>query len=58
MTFLLGLWQVLRGSRTKMSLAVVCGLLFAGSGLLPPLLIRRIIQAAKKSLGQKTRGIP
>ena len=44
MTFLLGLWQVLRGSRKKMALAVACGLLFAGSGLLPPLLIRRIIQ--------------
>ena len=27
-----------------MALAVACGLLFAGSGLLPPLLIRRIIQ--------------
>jgi ATP-binding cassette, subfamily B, bacterial len=44
MTFLLGLWQVLCGSRKKMALAVACGLFFAGSALFPPLLIRRIIQ--------------
>ncbi|HEX9872663.1 MAG TPA: ABC transporter ATP-binding protein [Candidatus Tectomicrobia bacterium] len=44
MNFLIGLWQVLHGSRKKMALAVACGLLFAGAGLLPPLLIRRIIQ--------------
>ncbi|MBI3757398.1 MAG: ABC transporter ATP-binding protein [Deltaproteobacteria bacterium] len=44
MNFLIGLWQVLGGSRKKMALAVACGLLFAGAGLLPPLLIRRIIQ--------------
>jgi ABC-type multidrug transport system fused ATPase/permease subunit len=44
MNFLIGLWQLLRGSRKKMALAVTCGLLFAAIGLLPPLLIRRIIQ--------------
>ena len=44
MSFLIGLLQLLRGSRKKMVLAVACGLLFAGTGLIPPLLIRRIIQ--------------
>src|SRR5216684_1514133 len=44
MPFLIGLLQLLRGSRQKMALAVAFGLLFAGTGLIPPLLIRRIIQ--------------
>src|SRR3989442_14907969 len=44
MNFLIGLLQLLRGSRKKMALAVAFGLLFAGTGLIPPLLIRRIIQ--------------
>jgi ATP-binding cassette subfamily B protein len=44
MNFLIGLLQLLRGSRKKMVLAVTFGLLFAGTGLIPPLLIRRIIQ--------------
>jgi ABC-type multidrug transport system fused ATPase/permease subunit len=44
MNFLIGLLQLLRGSRKKMVLAVAFGLLFAGTGLIPPLLIRRIIQ--------------
>lgn len=44
MHFLIGLLQLLRGSRKKMALAVAFGLLFAGTGLIPPLLIRRIIQ--------------
>jgi ATP-binding cassette, subfamily B, bacterial len=44
MKFLSGLLHLLRGSRKKMALAVACGLLFAGTGLIPPLLIRRIIQ--------------
>ncbi len=44
MNFLMGLLQLLRESRKKMILAVVFGLLFAGTGLIPPLLIRRIIQ--------------
>ncbi len=44
MNFLIGLLQLLHGSRKKMVLAVAFGLLFAGTGLIPPLLIRRIIQ--------------
>ncbi len=44
MPFLIGLLHLLRGSRKKMVLAVTFGLLFAGTGLLPPLLIRRLIQ--------------
>lgn len=44
MSFLIGLLQLLRGSRKKMVLAVAFGLLFAGTGLVPPLLIRRLIQ--------------
>ncbi len=44
MQTLRGLWQVLRGSYSKLALAIACGLLFAGTGLIPPLLIRRIIQ--------------
>jgi ATP-binding cassette subfamily B protein/subfamily B ATP-binding cassette protein MsbA len=35
---------MLRGSYRKLALAIACGLLFAGTGLIPPLLIRRIIQ--------------
>ena len=41
---IVSLLQLLRGSQKKMVLAVACGLLFAGTGLIPPLLIRRIIQ--------------
>src|SRR5262245_29943001 len=44
MNFLIGLLHLLRGSRKKMAVAVACGLLFAGTGLIPPLLVRRIIQ--------------
>jgi ATP-binding cassette subfamily B protein/subfamily B ATP-binding cassette protein MsbA len=44
MNFLVGMLQLLRGSRKKMALAVAFGLLFAGTSLIPPLLIRRIIQ--------------
>ena len=44
MQTLRGLGQMLRGSYRKLALAIACGLLFAGTGLIPPLLIRRIIQ--------------
>ncbi len=44
MPTLLSLLQLLRASQKKMLLAVACGLLFAGTGLVPPLLIRQIIQ--------------
>ena len=44
MPTLLSLLQLLRASQKKMLVAVACGLLFAGTGLVPPLLIRRIIQ--------------
>ena len=39
-----GLWHLIRGSYGKLGLAIACGLLFAGTGLIPPLLIRQIIQ--------------
>lgn len=38
------LLYVVRDSRKKMGLAIACGLLFAATGLIPPLLIRRLIQ--------------
>ena len=38
-----GLWHLIRGSYGKLALAIACGLLFAGTGLIPPLLIRQII---------------
>ena len=44
MPTLLSLLQLLRASQKKMLVAVACGLLFAGTGLVPPLLIRQIIQ--------------
>ena len=44
MDALRGLLHLVRDSRHKMVLAIACGLLFAATGLIPPLLIRRIIQ--------------
>ena len=38
------LLYLVRDSRKKMGLAIACGLLFAATGLIPPLLIRRLIQ--------------
>ena len=38
------LLHLVRDSRKKMGLAVACGLVFAATGLIPPLLIRRLIQ--------------
>ena len=36
--------KLIHGSETKLGLSVLCGLLFAVVGLMPPLFIRRIIQ--------------
>ena len=38
------LLYLVRDSRKKMGQAIACGLLFAATGLIPPLLIRRLIQ--------------
>lgn len=42
-SFVRGLWQLLAGRRLGMGLSVFCGLIFAGTTLIPPLLIRRLI---------------
>ncbi|MBX3054787.1 MAG: ABC transporter ATP-binding protein, partial [Caldilineaceae bacterium] len=42
--FAVGLWRLLEGRRLLMGLSVLSGLLFAGTTLVPPLLIRRLIQ--------------
>ncbi len=44
MSFLRQFYQILRGSRLLLLLSVGCGFIFAGSNLLPPLLIRELIQ--------------
>ena len=44
MDALRSLLHLVRDSRKKMGLAIACGLLFAVTGLIPPLLIRRLIQ--------------
>lgn len=42
--FFLGLWQLLAGRRWMMAASVLCGLIFAATTLIPPLMIRRLIQ--------------
>ena len=37
-------YQLLQGRRLFMTWSIVCGLVFAGTNLIPPLLIRRLIQ--------------
>ncbi len=44
MKFLKNVYEVLRGRRLFMTWSIVCGLLFAGANLIPPLLIRRLIR--------------
>ena len=44
MTFFAQIVEILKGRRRLMALSVGCGLLFAGTNLLPPLLIRRLIR--------------
>ncbi len=44
MRFLKNVYEILQGRRLFMTGSVVCGLLFAGANLVPPLLIRRLIQ--------------
>jgi len=43
MAFLIQFWNILAGRRWLLALSVVCGLLFAGANLVPPLLIRELI---------------
>ena len=44
MTFLRKFYQILEGRRLLLSLSVACGLLFALTNLVPPLLIRELIR--------------
>ena len=44
MRFFKNVYEILQGRRLFMTGSVVCGLLFAGANLAPPLLIRRLIQ--------------
>ena len=43
MAFLIQFWNILAGRRRLLALSVLCGLLFAGANLVPPLLIRELI---------------
>ena len=43
MAFLAQFWNILAGRRRLLTLSVLCGLLFAGANLVPPLLIRQLI---------------
>ena len=43
MAFLSQFWSILAGRRGLLTLSVLCGLLFAGANLVPPLLIRQLI---------------
>lgn len=42
--FFAGLWNILAGHRKLVVLSILSGLLFSGTTLVPPLLIRRLIQ--------------
>ena len=44
MHFLSQFHDLVRGHRTQILLSTLCGLLFALANLLPPLIIRRLIQ--------------
>ena len=44
MTFLKQFYQILEGRRLLLATSVTCGLLFAAANLIPPLLIRTLIQ--------------
>ena len=44
MRFLKQFYQILEGRRLLLATSVTCGLLFAAANLLPPLLIRTLIQ--------------
>ena len=46
--------EILRGRRLFMACSVGCGLLFAGANLLPPLLIRRLIQGLTEDSDTRT----
>ena len=44
MRFLKQFWNILEGRRRLLVLSVLCGLVFAGANLLPPLMIARVIE--------------
>ncbi|MDA0746092.1 MAG: ABC transporter ATP-binding protein [bacterium] len=44
MDFLIQFYRLLEGRRLLMALSITCGLLFAAANLVPPLLIRKLIQ--------------
>ena len=44
MTLIKKVYEILKGHRLLMTGSGICGLLFAGTNLIPPLLIRRLIQ--------------
>lgn len=47
MTFFARIWDALRGDRKLMVASVVCGLLFTALGIIPPLLIGRMIRSLR-----------
>ena len=44
MTLIKKVYRIIKGHRLLMTGSVICGLLFAGTNLIPPLLIRQLIQ--------------
>jgi len=54
--FLVGLWRLLDGRRLLMGYSVFSGLLFAATTLVPPLIIRRLIQWITEG-GGTTKGL-
>ena len=51
MSFAKQILQLLEGRRLFMACSVGCGLLFAGANLIPPLLIRKLIQWLTEGAG-------
>lgn len=47
MTFFRRIWDALRGDRRLMAASVVCGLVFTGLGILPPLLIGQMVRGLR-----------
>ena len=54
MVFIRQILQILQGRRFFMACSVTCGLLFAGANLLPPLLIRKLIQWITEDSGTRS----
>lgn len=53
MTFVRQILEILSGRRLFMACSVACGLAFAGANLLPPLLIRKLIQWLTEGAGTR-----